>query len=132
MKTFTHSQDHYVCFSSVGFVRMISELIDDNGKKYFFLGQPDPDAVNELSGDLGSQGITYSNHLAKAHNIFEAKACVIEQLIHEEDQPFISMARPFDSYGLMRELGLKNLPLLIGFFTDKETKRIFEEVLKNG
>jgi hypothetical protein len=111
---------------------MICELVDEEDKRYFFLGQPDPDAVNKLSGHPGSQGITYSNHLVKAHNLFEAKACVIENLIREEDRPFMSMARPFDSYGLIRELGLKNLPLLIGFFTDEETKRIFEEVLKNG
>ena len=127
MKTFKHAQTYYVCFSSIGYTRMITELTDEEDRKYFFQGQPELGAINGFGF-----GQHYSSNLAKAHDLFEAKACMIENIIREEDQPFISRARPFDSYGLMRELGLKNLPLLMGFFTDDRTKTVFEEVLKNG
>jgi hypothetical protein len=130
MKTFS-GQNHYVCFEAIGQVKKIVELTDDEGKKYFFYGDPDPDAINKMAGIPGAQGV-YSNQLIKAHNLFEAKALVIEQLIAEESQPFTQQVFAFDSCGLMRELGVKNLPLLLGFFTDDMTQTVFEQVLKHG
>jgi hypothetical protein len=131
MKTFS-SQTYYVCFKAIGQVKKIVELIDDEGKKYFFYGDPDPDSINKISGIPGAQGVTYSNNLAKAHNLFEAKALVIEKIIEYETQPFSQGSFSFDSCGLMRELGIKNLPLLLEFFTNEMTKTVFEQVLKYG
>jgi len=125
MKTFTHVKDHYVCFKTgFGHARKISELQDEEHKKYFFYGDPNIGSLVGLSNLSSLPG----NYLSKARDLFQAQACVAELIIKDNTYTGFS----FDSREIMREIGVENLPLLLGFFDDPNTKWALEEVLKYG
>jgi hypothetical protein len=155
MKSFTINKIHIVLFegnpvSYRGFKSssyQINELLDEEGHTHFSHGP-----IGHAADMVYCPGTTtfVNRMLQKAHNLFEAKAALVEIIIEDEAQykqfteehSFRNWFRKrglsskpvedtsTDFRPLMRQL--KDLPLLVGFFKGPATLKVFEEVLKNG
>ena len=152
MKSFTVVKVHMVLFEHgprfLGTSFQINEIVDEQGQTHFSHGN-----IGHVADMVYCAGVTI-RILQKAHNLFEAKASLVELIIEHQiallelefsGKFFEELFKVFgwakkrktskpkesiDFKPLMRELG--DLPLLIGFFKGETTKKIFEEVLKNG
>jgi len=99
----------------------IKEYVDENGKIWFYAGS------GNGSTDEGAPHVGTSHYqIVEANNLLEVQAHLIEKEIQFRFQS------SWQGECLMRELGEKNLPLLINFFTNFYAKEAFEKALKNA
>ena len=148
MKSFTLKTTHLVLFETgaqflgtLAASYKIYELVDEQGQSHFSFG--DLGHIADMVNIPGISNPDFNRILPKARNLLEAQASIIELIISKKSEfdtkkiPSISdwllkklPPEPIDFRPLMREL--KDLPLLMGFFTNPVALKTFEEVLKNG